>query len=63
MDVFFKIFIFLFLDNKNKFVVFGFDVERLYKEYVDDEKYESIRFFRNFKMKFLKKEVCFYGND
>lgn len=53
----------LLLDNKNNFVAFGFDAERLYKEYVDDEKHESIRFFRNFKMKLLKKEVCFYGND
>lgn len=47
----------LLLDNKNKFVAFGFDAERLYKEYVDDEKHESIRFFRNFKMKLLKKET------
>eukprot|EP00105_Crassostrea_gigas_P003583 XP_011416486.1 PREDICTED: uncharacterized protein LOC105320306 [Crassostrea gigas] len=47
----------LLLDNKNSFVAFGFNAEQLYKEYAEDEKHESIRFFRNFKMKLLKKET------
>lgn len=54
----------LLLDDKNNFVAFGFDAEQLYKEYAEDEKHESVRFFRNFKMKLLKKEVqCFHKHN
>lgn len=46
----------LLLDDKNKFEAFGFKAEQLYKEYAEDGKHENFRFFRNFKMKLLKKE-------
>lgn len=53
----------LLLDDKNNFVAFGFDAEQLYENYCYDDEEHSIRFFRNFKMKLLKKEVyCFYNH-
>lgn len=47
----------LLLDDKNDFVAFGFDAEEKYKEYVEDKKHESFRFFKNFKMKLHQEKV------
>lgn len=40
----------MLLDDKNNVSAFGFDAEELYQEYVEDERHERFRFFKNFKM-------------
>lgn len=47
----------LLLDDKNNFVAFGYDAEKIYKEYADDDRHEQIRFFQNFKMNLHRKEM------
>lgn len=51
----------LLLDDKNDFVAFGFDAEEKYNGFVEDEKHEHFRFFKNFKMKLHREKVFSYA--
>lgn len=41
VQIFYKILIIIFLDSKRKFVVFGYEVEFKYVEFVEDEEYDD----------------------
>lgn len=41
VQIFYKILIIILLDNKRKFVVFGYEVEFKYVEFVEDEEYDE----------------------
>lgn len=49
---------FVFLVKFNgEFVVFGYDVEEKYSEFVNDDVYYGYYFFKDFKMVFYENEV------
>lgn len=57
----------MFLDVKKNFVVFGFDVEIKFLEFVEEEEVNNLYYFWRFKMIFYDKlrdgkEVWFYNN-
>lgn len=47
----------LLLDDKNNVSASGFDAEELYQEYVEDERHETFRFFKNFKLNLHREKV------